>query len=130
MFVPSNVTKILPSAFYDCPNLKEIKIPSKNRGEISGEPWDAYNATVYWKDTKVLDDFLIDITKGEIVKYIGNKTDVTIPSSFNIDGKIYKINKINDNAFYGNKQIEKITIEKGITSIGNSTFYECRSLKI
>ncbi len=129
MFVPSNVTKILPSAFYDCPNLKEIKIPSKNRGEISGEPWDAYNATVYWKDTKVLDDFLIDITKGEIVKYIGNKTDVTIPSSFNIDGKIYKINKINDNAFYGNKQIEKITIEKGITSIGNSTFYECRSLK-
>ena len=77
----------------------------------------------------MLDDFLIDITKGEIVKYIGNKTDVTIPSSFNIDGKIYKINKINDNAFYGNKQIEKITIEKGITSIGNSTFYECRSLK-
>ena len=126
--IPKGVTSIGNSAFGDCYYLTKINIPTKNRGEISGEPWGADNATVYWKDTKIVDDYIIDITKGEIVKYIGTKVDLTVPSIFNIDGKEYKINSIYKGAFSGNKNVKTVNIQKGITSIGDKAFNNCSSL--
>ena len=126
--IPESMTSIGHEAFIYCNSLKKINIPTKTRGEISGEPWDADNAIVYWKDTKIVDDFVVDITKGEIVKYIGTKVDLTVPSSFNIDGKECKINSIFESAFFRNKNIKNVNIQQGITSIGKAAFNSCSSL--
>ena len=126
--IPESMTSIGHEAFIYCNSLKKINIPTKTRGEISGEPWDADNAIVYWKDTKIVDDFVVDITKGEIVKYIGTKVDLTVPSSFNIDGKECKINSIFESAFFRNKNIKNVNIQQGITSIGKTAFNSCSSL--
>ena len=126
--IPESMTSIGYEAFIYCYSLKKINIPTKTRGEISGEPWDADNAIVYWKDTKIVDDFVVDITKGEIVKYIGTKVDLTVPSSFNIDGKECKINSIFESAFSRNKNIKNVNIQQGITSIGRGAFNSCSSL--
>lgn len=127
--IPYSVTTIGEKAFYQNSSLTEIRIPDKESGSITGAPWGAEKATVYWKNIKSINDFYIDTKTGSIVKYTGTETNLIIPSSFNIEGQDYKIDKINANAFRGNSSVKTITIQNGITSISKGAFAECSVLE-
>lgn len=60
-----------------------------------------------------------------IVKYIGSKKSVTVPSK--IKGK--KVTKIGNNAFASCKKVESITLPNSITKIEYLAFRECEKLK-
>jgi len=66
-----------------------------------------------------LDDGTIGITK-----YVGNATEVTIPSE--IDGKC--VTTIGDDAFRGCSSLKNIVITDGITTIGECAFMSCSNL--
>ena len=53
---------------------------------------------------------------------------ITINSSFNYDNKIFYVRCIAKEAFKDNKNITKLSIESGITAIGNSAFQNCSKL--
>ena len=53
---------------------------------------------------------------------------VTIPASVTVDGVAYKVTKIADNAFKGNKKLTTVTIGSNVTSIGKNAFSGCTSL--
>ena len=127
--IPYSVTTIEKGVFEGCQSLVEIRIPDKDSGSITGEPWGAPKATVYWKNIKLINDFYINTETGSIVKYTGNETNLIIPSSFNIEGQDYQISRINANALQGNSFVKKITIQNGITSVGKGAFAKCSALE-
>ena len=55
--------------------------------------------------------------------------DITIPDTVTINGEIYKVTKIADNAFKGNKTVTNITIGSNIQTIGKNAFSGCKKLK-
>ena len=57
--IPSSVTTINSNAFYSC-GLTSIYIDQPNNG-VSGAPWGASNATVYWNDGTKREPSLDDI---------------------------------------------------------------------
>ncbi|MDD7403868.1 MAG: cellulase family glycosylhydrolase [bacterium] len=56
-------------------------------------------------------------------------TKVTIPSTVKINGKTYKVTKINTNAYKNCKKLKSVTIGANVTSIGKNAFYGCKNLK-
>ena len=60
-----------------------------------------------------------------IMKYIGDKKDVTIPME--LDG--YPVTSIDFQAFFMNNEIESVVIADSISSIGSSAFSRCENLK-
>ena len=66
-----------------------------------------------------------DVKKKEVAyKEPANKKakTVTIPATVTIDGVTYKVTKIADNAFKGNKTVTKVTIGSNIKTIGKNSF--------
>lgn len=59
----------------------------------------------------------------------GKAKDITIPDTITINGEIYKVMKIADNAFKGNKAVTTITIGRNVKSIGKNVFKGCKRLK-
>ena len=53
---------------------------------------------------------------------------LTIPSSIDVEGTTYKVEKIGEKAFYGNSAITQLIISEGVTEIGDDAFYECRNI--
>ena len=51
--------------------------------------------------------------------------DVTILSSFTVDGKTYKVNEIGYRAFSDCKNMTSITIPEGITKLNDYAFWNC-----
>lgn len=130
--IPDSVTTIegtaREGAFWNCSSLDEIDISTKNRGSIEGEPWGANARTVVkWKDSLQIGDFIIDIAKKSIVKYVGTAEDVVFPSSFEHDGHTYPVTLIESGAIKNNT-VKKLTIAGGITGIGNDAFRKCTVL--
>ncbi|MBO5437240.1 MAG: leucine-rich repeat protein, partial [Thermoguttaceae bacterium] len=60
----------------------------------------------------------------EITKYIGCRSDVTIPST--IDG--LPVTSIGDSAFTDSENLTSVTIPDSVTSIDGSSFAWCRKL--
>ena len=58
-----------------------------------------------------------------------NEKDFTIPESILINGKAYRVTEIASGAFENHKKLKQVVIPKGIKKIGNSAFYNCKSLK-
>lgn len=54
---------------------------------------------------------------------------IIIPATIKINGEIYKVTRINKNAFKGNKKVTKIVVGSNIQSIGNYAFSGCKKLK-
>ena len=54
-----------------------------------------------------------------ITKYLGEEIEITVPDT--IDG--YRVLKIEDKCFFGNKKVKKIIISDNVESIGELAFY-------
>ncbi len=66
------------------------------------------------------------------VKLVGVDTDassITIPATFKVNGKKYKVDAISKGAFKGNKTLTEITIGKYVRTIGKKAFAGARNLK-
>ena len=75
-------------------------------------------------------DGLVYLTSGTTasVSVAIDTVAIAIPSSVTIDGNVYVVNAIGDNAFYGCSSLTAITIPESVTSIGDEAFYNCSSL--
>ena len=83
---------------------------------------DKYLATVevpVWKYEK------IDEQSVKIQGYLGDEKEIVVPAE--IDG--YAVKSIDGFAFNNNKNIEKVTLPEGITTIYDGAFYGCENLK-
>lgn len=58
-----------------------------------------------------------------------NKTTLTIPATVKIGKKTYKVVAIKANALKNNKKIKNLVIGKNIKTIGKQAFYGCKNLK-
>lgn len=54
---------------------------------------------------------------------------VTVPDTIKIQGKVYKVTSVADNAFKGCKKLKSVTVGKNVTSIGKNAFSGCSRLK-
>ena len=106
--IPDAVTSIGSSAFY---NVKNIQYT----GNAAGRPWDALSVNgivdgdyVYGNDIKT-----------QILQYIGDGGNVTIPNSATI---------IDVNAFKGNNRIKSVTMGSNVQQINSGAFQDCDSL--
>ena len=59
-------------------------------------------------------------------EYSGN---ITIPESFTISSRNYRVMSIGDSAFYGCKSLVSVDIPNSVTSIGSYAFRGCTGLK-
>ncbi len=57
------------------------------------------------------------------------KKSYTVPDRIKVDGKSYPVTEIADNAFQNNTKLKKITIGKNIIRIGKKAFYGAKNLK-
>lgn len=71
--------------------------------------------------------------KGAQAAYAGSldkkNPSITIRSSVVLDGIVYKITSIADQAFAKNKYLEEIEIASGVKKVGKQAFYKCSRLK-
>ncbi len=85
------------------------------------------------KDDKKTGDYEIaDATKKE-VEYKApadkNAKTVSIPATIKVGGVKYKVTKVDDKAFKGNKKVTKVTVGSNITTIGKEAFSGATKLK-
>ena len=70
--------------------------------------------------------------KKKEVSYTGakkTKTSLTVPAEVKIGKKTYKVTKLADHAFKGNKKLKKLTLPKSCIYIGTEAFSGCTKLK-
>ena len=174
LVIPDGVTSIRDYAFCNCNNLSSIVIGKNvnsigkytfsstiggsftslgleriiNYSNVSFEGIYGYAALlVNVNECTNIDDFLFETTGEEIalVAYIGSKTELVLPSSFNGEDYIigpYAFSKTNitnvtisnnvktikDKAFYGCDNLYAVVIGNGVTSIGTEAFSSCSNL--
>ena len=137
--IPESVTTVYRSTFRGCFNATlYCEAPSKpsewpSRLSIFGPVvWDYKNndATSSGVVLVAIDGIRYGLKDNEATVYYQPKdlVEVNIPSSVSYKGKEYKVTGIIDVAFKNCELLTKITIPKGVTSIGSSAFYNCRSL--
>lgn len=70
---------------------------------------------------------------GKEVEYVksGSKSKKTekIPATVTINGIRYTVTSVANNAFKNNKKVETVVIGKNVTKIGKKAFYGCKNLK-
>lgn len=85
------------------------------------------------QDDKKAGTYQVTSTEKKEVTYMGavNKKakNVTIPATIKMDGVTYKVTKIAEKAFKGNKKVQKIVIGKNVKQIGADAFRNCKNLK-
>ncbi len=65
-----------------------------------------------------------------IVKYTGSGvSDVEVPSTVTYQGNVYAVTSINDNAFYGHKELTSVELPGRLQYIGTNAFFGCTSLQ-
>ena len=133
--IPSNIQYIGSNAFYG--NYVE-KDNFVNHSALDAENNNYWGCTML--DT-TKDGFWI--TDGELIKYTGNETIITIPSTVtSIRGYVFSgldhitsvsipnsVTKIGYGAFYRCSSLKSIKVPNGITAIGDNTFNGCSSLE-
>jgi len=133
--IGNSVTSIDPTAFDDCNKLVEvynlsslnITKGSKGNGYVGYYALNIYTPTSGESKLWTNGDGYIFYEDGDtcyLVGYTGSETDLTLPESCN--GKNYAIYQY---AFYECDSLTSITIPDSVTSIGDSAFRFCSSLK-
>ncbi|MBQ4072554.1 MAG: leucine-rich repeat domain-containing protein [Clostridia bacterium] len=125
--LPKNLTKIGKNAFKECINLYIVHNHSPHIDVRSNVYANGYVGK-YAKENQIfnyaqivskpISDF--EIKDGVLVKYVGNKTTVIVPTD---------VTKIGDFAFVNNYEITEVLIPGGVTSIGEASFNDCTNLK-
>ena len=82
--------------------------------------WKAKNGIVYELDR--------DDRTASVDRYRGNASTITIASQVKYGGKTYKVNEIDERAFYQSK-LTKVTIPASVKEIGESAFQGSKQLK-
>ena len=111
-----------------CGKTKTQSIPKKKAGEEK----QLKKGDVVTDDKRAARVKVADVKKKEVeYKEPVNKKakTVTIPATMKINGTTYKVTKISDNAFKGNKIVTRITVGKNIKSIGKNVFSGTTKLK-
>lgn len=128
ILIPSNAAKVGDSAFDFCDKLVEVY-------NLACVDYSAFPSalSIYEHieaESKIIttDDgfeLYVDVEKGiyKLLSYKGNKTEIVLPAS--ISGNKYEIASF---AFYGNKNITKITLPGAVTKIGRNAFSNCAVL--
>ncbi len=125
--IPNSVSSIGVDAFLDSDELLDIQITTKDKDAITGAPWGAAYATVYWSngetDAKLLriDPYIYNPLEKSIVKYTGVDKNVVISETLTYNGKIYPVEIIGANAF-SQTQITGVTLPDSVTEIQNNAF--------
>ena len=83
----------------------------------------------YEKDYSEIFDFSTDGTTATITQYKGSEEDVTIPETVKIDGTVYTVTAVGEEAFMSKGYIQSVTIPATIVSFGGKAFYNCSNLK-
>lgn len=88
------------------------------------------------KGTKLIvgtNTFVVTNVKAKTVSYKGTKNKkaakITIPATVKSGKQVYKVTTIADNAFKNNKKIKTVVVGKNVRTIGKKAFYGCKNLK-
>lgn len=77
--------------------------------------------------------FVVTNVKAKTVSYKGTKNKkaakITIPATVKSGNQVYKVTAIADNAFKNNKKIKTVVVGKNVRTIGKKAFYGCKNLK-
>ena len=109
--VPSGVTKIGQSAFYNCKQLKELTLPWSLNG-IASTAFSGCSGLTSLKLPSV------SYIGGQAFANCDGLTEIEIPGS---------IQYLNDSQFWGCKNLEKVKVNEGVK--GLAAFVYCSSLK-
>ena len=125
--IPDSVTWIGEKAFYDCGSLTSITIPDSVTwiGE-KAFCWCSALTTIYVAEANKfyssVDGVLFNKDKTELICYPPSKVD----DSYNIPNSV---TSIGDSAFDRCSSLKSITLPDSVTSIGDSAFEQCSNLK-
>ncbi|MBO5829819.1 MAG: leucine-rich repeat domain-containing protein [Paludibacteraceae bacterium] len=130
--IPSSVTSIGDSAFYDCKSL-DLVINNTERNVTVGSNAFEGCKSVTWeipdKESTGL-QFEVSGTTAMVVKGDYSKLDSAfIPSKVKIDGNVYTVTGIVNNAFYNCKSLTDVKVSGGVTNMGVATFSGCENLE-
>ncbi|MCM1499165.1 MAG: leucine-rich repeat domain-containing protein [Clostridium sp.] len=158
IILPDSLEIIGDNAFKDCQNIHEMVIP-ENVTYISNSSFDGVSeetlknidtsknqyaqqlisqAVLPGKGEKVTIGNLIyqvtasDVQNGTVtvVSAINKKQKtITIPSTIEINGYIFKVTAIANKAFQKNTKLKTVTIGENVKTIGKEAFKQCKNLK-
>ncbi len=115
--ISGNVSSIGPGAFSNCYDLKMVIIPDRLTSVITG----AFDPSmyIYVGETTDVDPGLEINSSGILVKYLGNKSSLTIPEN---------VKTIGQEAFLQCTSLASVTIPNSVTLIGDRAFTGCTGL--
>lgn len=132
--IPANVKQIGNEAFSNCNMLLEVYNLSTldivastiDNGYVAYYAKDVYTTLDQPSRLTVTDDgyvFVVDDEQTLLLGCVGDKTELVLPDTFN--GQSYVIYPY---AFYNSRNLTKVKISDGVTSIGSCAFRDCSSL--
>ena len=130
--IPSSVTNIGDNAFRNCIRL-DLVINNTERNVTVGRNAFDDCKSVTWeipdKESTGL-QFEVSGTTAMVVKGDYSKLDSAfIPSKVKIDGSVYTVTGIANNAFSNCKNLTYVKVSEGVTNMGIATFSYCENLE-
>ena len=125
--IPKSVTTIKDGIGYKAENLEKIEVSSNNKNYV------AENYVLYNKNKTILESYPAAKTGTEFTIPYTVKTVTAYGFSYGKNLKKITITSgvttLGDGAFYGMKALDEIAIPKNVTSIGSFLLQNCTSLK-